>query len=72
MARFTFSLGVHLLYIIESSTLHLGNLEEVLRSLAEINVRYYYFVARWIVRTQAVSFLKRNQPQPVFFISKRR
>ena len=66
MARITFSLGVHLLCIMQSSTLHLGNLEEVFRSIAVINVQYYYFLCGKINTENSVSFLKRNQPRPIF------
>ena len=73
MARITYSLGVHLLWIMESSTLRLGKLEEVLRSFAVINVNYYYFLCGKVDTKNTDScFFKRNQLPPIFFISKRR
>jgi hypothetical protein len=66
MARITFSLGVRLLNIMESSTLHLGNLEEVLRSLAIINGNYYYFLCGKIDTENSDSFVFKKKPVPAF------
>jgi hypothetical protein len=72
MARITFSLGVRLLNIMESYTQHLGYLKEVLRSLAIINVNYYYFLCGKIDTKNSDSFVFKKKQVPAFiFLSQR-
>jgi len=70
MARITFSLGVHLSCKVWSSTLHLGNLDEVLRLLAVINVQYYYFLCGKIDSKNSDSFVfkKKSAPACIFYL----
>jgi hypothetical protein len=68
MARITFSLGVHLLCIMESSTLHLGNLEEFLRSLSVIDIQYYYFLCGKIDTKNSDSFVFKKKSAPAYFL----